>query len=291
MHSPIFLIGTQRAGTTLLGKMLSAHRDLYIHNEVPMGRVFKPGATREQIFHEIDQCVLRRHGQTIEYLLKSEGKSVWGLKDPQLTEHLSALKQFLPEARFIIIIRDPRAVVRSYIENAWGLGTNCYTGALRWLREVREQLEFEQELPGKVIRVRYEDLILRQRETLERVCQFIGIDFDETMLDYANKKSFVSNNRQSVNTFRAPDPTIVTKWKHELTPHEIQVINTVCADLISLLDYRDAPGVTAIPEWLKLWYRLHQLVIGEIQIQYRWRFGTYLRNFNNWRARKSASGS
>lgn len=288
MHSPIFLIGTQRAGTTLLGKMLSAHRDLYIHNEVPMARVFKPGASRDQIFHEIDQCVLRRHGQTIEQLLKSEGKSVWGLKDPQLTEHLPALKQFLPEARFIIIIRDPRAVVRSYIENAWGLGTNCYTGALRWQREVQEQLEFEQELPGKVIRVRYEDLILQQRETLARVCEFIGVEFDETMLDYASKKSFVSNNRQSVNTFRAPDPAIVTKWKQELTSHEIRVINTVCGDLMEQLDYREEPGVTTIPGWLKLWYRLHQRVIGEIQIQYRWRIGTYVRNFKNRRAQKSA---
>lgn len=289
MHSPIFLIGTQRAGTTLLGKMLSAHRDLYIHNEVPMARVFKAGASRDQIFHEIDQCVLRRHGQTIEQLLKSEGKSVWGLKDPQLTEHLPALKQFLPEARFIVIIRDPRAVVRSYIENAWGLGTNCYTGALRWQREVQEQLEFEQELPGKVIRVRYEDLILQQRETLVRICEFIGVEFDETMLDYASKKSFVSNNRQSVNTFRAPDPAIVTKWKQELAPHEIRVINTVCAELMQLLDYREEPGVTTIPGWLKLWYRLHQRVIGEIQIQYRWRIGTYVRNFKNWRTRKSAS--
>lgn len=287
MHSPIFLIGTQRSGTTLLGKMLSAHKDLYIHNEVSIPRVFKPGASREQIQAEIDRCVYERHGQSIPELLESEGKSVWGLKDPQLTEHLPALKQFLPEARFIIIIRDPRAVVRSYIENAWGLGTNCYTGALRWHREVKEQLEFEQALPGKVMKLRYEDLILHQRRSLERICEFLELPFDEAMIDYTKKRSFVSHNRQSVNTFRAPDPAIVTKWMNELSQHEIKVVNTVCSDLMQILDYREETGEIQIPSWMKLWYRLHQGVIGEIQIQYRWRIGGYVRNFKSYLAKKS----
>lgn len=287
MHSPIFLIGTQRSGTTLLGKILSAHKDLYIHNEVPIPRVFKAGASREQIQAEIDNSVYNRHGKRIDDLLKAEGKSVWGLKDPQLTEHLPALRQFLPEARFIIIIRDPRAVVRSYIENAWGLGTNCYTGALRWNREVKEQLEFERELPGHVMKLRYEDLVLHPQESLERVCSFLGLPFDESMLDYSNKKSFVSNNRQSVNTFRALDPAIVTKWKNELSEHEVKVINTVCKDLMEVLDYKEEIGETAIPGWMKLWYLLHQKVLGEIQIQYRWRFGGHVRAVKSYMAKKS----
>jgi hypothetical protein len=287
MQSPIFLIGTQRSGTTLLGKMLSAHKEIFIKNEVRIRHVFTPGATRKEIECRIDKSVENRFGVSIKDLLKKEGKSIWGLKDPQLTEHLESLKQFLPEARFIIITRDARAVVRSYIENAWGLGTNCYTGAQRWKREIEIQLAFQKELPEYVLQVRFEDLILNQKESLQKICEFIKVPFDESMLNYASKKSFVSKNRQSINTFRDPDPSVLEKWREGLNEHQIKVINTVCGDSLEELGYSVADNFYNIPEWLKLYYNIHQSIIGEIQIQYRLRFVSFIRSFKKMFSTKS----
>lgn len=287
MHSPVFLIGTQRSGTTLLTRMMSAHSEIFIKNEVPMLQVFKPGATREEIEAAIDENVKFRHGKSIKDLLESEGKSVWGLKDPQLTEHLDALKLFLPEARFVIIVRDARAVVRSYIENAWGLGTNAYTGALRWDREVKQQLAFLKELPDTAMLLKYEDLVLKQRESLEKICSFIDVPFDEAMMNYANEKAFVAVNRQSVNTFKAPDPSIVTKWKQKLTPHEIKTINMVCHETLSEFGYEVEEKYENLNPLMTLYYKLHQAIVGEFQIQYRWRIGGYKRKMKAKFSKKS----
>ncbi|MCG8534344.1 MAG: sulfotransferase [Pseudomonadales bacterium] len=282
MRSPLFLIGTQRSGTTLLTKMLSAHKDIYVKNEVPVLKVFTPGASRKDIEHAIDGFIKEGTGKSIEALLQSENKSVWGLKDPQLTEHLEALKQFAPDVGFIIITRDARAVVRSYIENAWGLGTNCYTGALRWRDEVQAQLDFEKEMQGHVMRLRYEDLVLQQRESLEKICAFIGVPFDEAAMNYNEQKTFVTKKRESINTFKAPDPAIITKWKSQLTDHQVGVINGVCGDLLDQLGYSDTQNRIQLPGVSQAYYRMHQAVVGEFQIQYRWRIGRYKRAVNGW---------
>jgi hypothetical protein len=267
--------------------MLSAHRDIFIKNEVPIRQVFTPGFSRDDITAAIDQSVQDRHGQSIAELLVAEQKSIWGIKDPQLTYHLEALKQFLPDTRFIIITRDARAVVRSYIENAWGLGTNCYTGALRWRRELELQLAFEKSVPSSVLRLRYEDLITDQQRCLQQICEFIDIPFDESMMNYASKKAFVSKNRQSVNTFKAPDSAMIDKWKQGLTEHQIKIINTVCGSVLSQAGYEQGDKYNRVSGWLKLYYQLHQLIIGEFQIQYRWRIGGYRKAFRRWLAGRS----
>jgi len=262
--------------------MLCAHKDIFIKNETHMLQVFTPGASRSDIESAIDKSVQERHGQSIAELLENEGKCVWGLKDPQLTEHLEALKQFMPDARFIIITRDARAVVRSYIENAWGLGTNCYTGALRWKREIEMQLAFEKELPENSLRLRYEDLITNQKQCLEKVSEFLDVPFDEAMLHYSKQKAFVSKNRQSINTFKAPDPAMITKWKAGLSDHQIRVINHVCGDLLAELGYELGDACEQVPAWLKAYYFIHQKIIGELQIQYRWRLGGYKSRYRKW---------
>jgi hypothetical protein len=271
--------------------MLSAHKEIFIKNEVPIQKVFVLGASRDAIQSAINRSVQERHGQSIVELLASEGKSIWGLKDPQLTYHFEALKLFLPQARFIIITRDARAVVRSYIENAWGLGTNCYTGALRWKQEIEMQLVFERSMPEVTLRLRYEDLITDQQRCLEKICEFLNVPYDNSMMNYADTKAFVSKNRQSKNAFKAPDPSIIDKWKAGLSEHQVCVINGICYELLTELGYEVADEKKGeekkLPGWLKAYYILHQRIIGEIQIQYRWRFGGYKARFQQWRTKKS----
>jgi hypothetical protein len=286
MHSPIFLIGTQRSGTTLLCRMLSAHRDIFIKNELPYGSVVQPGLTREEIRENISQQIKARYGQNLDDLMASEGKSVWGLKDPKLTPFLTDLKPFLPEACFILITRDPRAVVNSYMENKWGLGTNAYTGALRWRDEILTQLAFETELPKAVFRIRYEDLVVNQQATLEKVCRFIDAPFDDAMLAYDQQKSFIRGSRENENTARALDESLTRKWKDKLSAHEVAVIDSVCGEVMAKLGYEPATAdYYTVPAWMVAFYRVHQAVLGELQIQYRWRIGKW-----KWRLRRMWSG-
>lgn len=288
-HSPLFLIGTQRSGTTLLCRMLTAHREIFIKNELPVRKVFQSGGlSRDQITENISQCIESGYGKNLDDLMSSEGKSVWGLKDPELTYYLRDLRSFSPEARFVLILRDPRAVVNSYMENKWGLGTNAYTGALRWRDEILMQLSFEAELPGEVLRIRYEDLVVNQKITLGKVCQFIDAPFDEAMLAYNKQKSFIREGRENVNTGRALDESLTRKWKDKLSSHEIAVVDSICCDVMKRVGYEPETAHYVVPRWLKAFYRLHQAVLGEMQIQYRWRIGNWKRQLRRLWAERSA---
>jgi len=275
MHSPVFLIGTQRSGTTLLCQMLTAHPDVFIKNELPVRSVFKPEYDRDQIKEKVSYFVEKRYGLGIEALLKKEKKSIWGLKDPELTNYLDCLEKFLPEARFIVITRDPRAVVNSYIRNKWGLGTNAYTGAQRWLQETTVQLEFLKKYPDHVLQIRYEDLVMSQRSTLDKVCRFIGVPLTDAMMQYGSKTSFIKKGRENLKTFEALDPKMTNKWEKELTGRQISIVESICRDTLEKLAYEGKFTPVNVSKMEALYYRSHQAVVGEIQIQYRWRIGAY----------------
>lgn len=273
MSEPVFLVGTQRSGTTLLCRMLTAHPQVFIKNELPVRQVFRQGANRSDIVEGIDYFVRQQYGCGITQLLEKEGKTRWGLKDPELTDYLELLEQFLPDARFVIIIRDARAVVNSYMENKWGLGTNAYTGAWRWRNEVATQLEFQARFPESTLVIHYEDLVSRQESVLHEVSRFLDLEFSDEMLNYAESKSYVIPSRENRNTFSKPDPRIGEKWKSRLTDRQVRVIEFVAGDLIEQLGYSlvNSNRSYVITPWERRYYQLHQAVVGEFQIQYRWR--------------------
>lgn len=269
MTSPIFIIGTQRSGTTLLCRMLTAHPDIFIKNEVPVRRVFTAGAGRQQIENAIDFYIRKRYGKSLDELLQTENKTLWGLKDPELTSYLDTLKREFPNSKYIIITRDPRAVVNSYMGNRWGLGTNAYTGALRWLDETRKQLQFEKEMGTKCLRLRFEDLVSNQAMNLQAIADFLGVPFDEKMINYQNEKTFIAKGRENENTLRSLDKRIVSKWHNQLTRKQIEIIDYVACSVYQQTGY----GVQSElykPNLLEIrWYKMHQLILGECQIQYQ----------------------
>jgi len=40
MKAPIFIMGTQRAGTTLLTRIMSAHPQMFVQNELDLPEIF-----------------------------------------------------------------------------------------------------------------------------------------------------------------------------------------------------------------------------------------------------------
>ena len=101
MQQPIFIIGTQRSGTTLLTRMLSAHPGLFIQNEMGTYGVFDKPYTTEVLHGRITGRLRDRYSVNVNSL-ESEGV-LWGWKDPMLTPHLDELAEHYPDSKFIVI--------------------------------------------------------------------------------------------------------------------------------------------------------------------------------------------
>ena len=269
LPSPIFLLGTQRSGTTLLTRILSAHPDIIIQNELPLDNIFTPGSDIDAITANINRHFNIRYKRDIQSFLESNNKRFWGLKDPQLTEHLDALESFVPHSKFIIIVRDGRGVVNSYIENRWGLGTNAYTGALRWKDEVEQQVKFTEKFPDACLIVKFEDLIEDHENQLRKICEHLGVTFNECMLNYHKEKMKYVPNKQNLNTNKAPSKALATQWQNKLSQKEVDIVNTYAGNMLHRFGYIETQKDQCLSGLSKFYYKVHQAVLGELQIQYR----------------------
>ena len=278
----LFIIGTQRSGTTLLTRILSSHPKYFVQNELPLREIFEDTATKEDILSNMDKQFSTRHGgKSINQFLKKSGVSAWGFKDPQFTEYLDKLEIFSNNAKFILITRDGRGVVNSYMENKWGLGTNVYTGALRWKKETKRHFEFMEKYKDIFLHIRFEDLIEEMELTIQEVCNHIGISFDPCMLEYFRKKSDYKKKKENANTYRKPDSNISLKWKRKLSERQISIIESIAHEELCHLGYELVGSPIHLKKVEVLYYKLHQSIIGWMQHQYQWRKGRIKFKYQN----------
>ena len=108
-RAPIFVVGTQRSGTTLLCRMLSAHPNLFVLNEMygTCQKITLENTARD-VLVSIDAEFKRKTQFGIQAYLEIQGKLRWGLKDPALTYCLDALTKHFPESKIIFIVLDGR---------------------------------------------------------------------------------------------------------------------------------------------------------------------------------------
>lgn len=278
---PLFVMGTQRSGTTLLTRILSAHKDIFVQNEAELPSIFDGEKSPKILVNKIKAELTRHDNINIDEFIQN-GCKVWGLKDPQLTEYIDVLKDFLPDSKFIIILRDGRGVTNSYMENKWGLGTNAYTGAIRWKNEVTQQLAFMKTMPENFFFIKFEDMLQDLESSMKAACSFLNVEFDAEMLNYNKKESYYEIKKENMHTFKKPDMLLTKKWQQKLSVHEIDVIEHVAGDMLDDFGYQRVGKPIKISKLQKAYYKCHQAIIGEIQLQYKWRrFRTQdaIRNF------------
>lgn len=272
MQSPIFVVGTARSGTTLLCKMLTAHPNFYLINELPgTSSIFSEEKTREQIIHAIDSELENVEGAKLEDFLGKIGKKKWGLKDPKLTYSLKCIEKWFPDSKTIIIIRDGRAVANSNMKNKWGVATNAYYAAELWKKEITIQKKFYRDNRQNCHVVLYENLVENPEKELRNICGFLEEEYSENMLFYYKEPGYVAMSKLTENTFKELDKNIVDKWKNNLTRYQIDIFESVAGDVLLEHGYTLFGKKRKILKILRWFFYIHQRALGEIQLQYRLR--------------------
>jgi hypothetical protein len=216
----VFIVGYPRSGTTLLQSLLTAHSEVasfpesHFFKVLIMGRsprrcrfglAAKQARSRFNDFlQEIDQEELRAYlppyaltlGQyaqafikVLDHLTLKQGKSLWLEKTPKHLHYIDWIEQLVPEAQFIHLVRSgPDAIASLYdvtqrYPELWGGARNAQQCTQRWLEDLRMS-QHHLAKPNHTL-VRYEHLVQDTRLTLAQLCQFLGLDFQTSMLqDY-----------------------------------------------------------------------------------------------------------
>ena len=215
---PVFVVGMNGSGTTMLLDCLGRHPALYAFPRetrlIPylMARVVSFGdlqvdANFQRLWDQVRELAVFRltNGDAavplppdwrerprnlaaildavFSYFAAREGKSRWCEKTPQHVQHLLALAGQFPSARFIHVIRDGRDCAVSF-HRRWRRQPELTV--FRWKKVVTAGRAQGQQLgAGRYLEIRYEDLTAAPESSLRRICDYLDLPFDAAVLESA----------------------------------------------------------------------------------------------------------
>lgn len=170
-----------------------------------------------------------------------------GEKSPVHTHYVGLLAKEFPNAKFIHVVRDPRAVVLSRVRA--GFGSNLIEPNVdRWRRAAEMHRDHAGSLGDKrYLLVRYEDLVTEQEKTLRGVCEFLGIEMTDAMLAHhkRDEKGFPTRSKDWMeNTMKPVFTSSIEKWKTDMKPASIAMIDASLGEHLAAMGYEPS-GVIA----------------------------------------------
>jgi len=169
--------------------------------------------------------------------MRRMGKSRWVEKTPDHLEHVSLVRAYYPRSPIIRIIRDPRDVALSLLKVPWG-ARSFPEALLYWDRFDRVSAGFFA-TDSSAYTLRYEDLVENTREEAQKLCRFIGEDFEEGMLDTASTAGTVNSRNVSWKSKVSEpiDSSRTAVWRRELGRRENQLAEALLGDRLALYRY------------------------------------------------------
>jgi hypothetical protein len=283
-YRPIFISGCDRSGATLLGNMLGNSRwsvttpeSQFFHElliQSNLGSFCSPEVAATWLLdhfrfgawgiplqvRELAQLIdLEEPRTTIENLIHSymqhthpdkHNADVWIDPTPDSFKHYAMLKHYFPEARFIHIVRDGRAVFDSIKALDWG-PNNAYMGSRHWAALLRDAMAVEVAEGSNCLRVRFEDLLSDQEGMLRRICNFADLPFEDSLLDKPLAASRVEPSPHQLNSAEIRDfesyplahkflTCMGYRSKFEVPPRvsSLRVFGRYCHDFVHCLLHR-----------------------------------------------------
>ena len=153
------------------------------------------------------------------------------------------LEQLLPESQYVILVRDPRAVIASWKKRELGLSKQIAYMAKIWVINYQAVLHKIQNNPQKYLLIKYEDLVLENEQTLQHICSHFNIQFQKEMLSHHELPSsdpaslerlkilpdeFVTKIKAfHQNTLSPINQSLISEWENTLNSKEIYLINHI----------------------------------------------------------------
>ena len=141
---------------------------------------------------------------------------------------------------FLNVVRDPRAQVNS-INRAIIHDYDSILNTLSWVKAHEQAQAIATRYPDRILTIRYEDFLTDREAVLDQVCQFLGIEFLDSMMDVSNsneaKNIAVLSALWQTNS-SAPIPAYIDKFKQTMSIEEIEIIETIAKEYMNLYGYK-----------------------------------------------------
>lgn len=240
----IYVGGVARSGTTYIKNVLDSHSNISCGHELKleplMASMRKLWWTKEMSTQLLSAGITENKlDQSFSvfaamYVLlnRHDKKGRIASKTPHLSTEFATFHRWFPQAKFIHVLRDCRAVVSSLLRQRWidltdpksGLVWYCKdaVGASRYWRHILETTQREEaQIPkSQYYTIRYEDLVANPEATLKAMFEFLEEPWEPQVLQK--------------NPVHAES---LTQWRALLNEQQLQEIQAMCGELMSSLGY------------------------------------------------------
>jgi hypothetical protein len=298
--APFFIVGNDRSGTTMLRLVLDRGPDVAIPPESMFLADFEPVRRRgeladparaaaflEEVWRHPKVRLWRlpgsppavpeglTHEQAYRFAVETpfrayaagEGKRRFADKTPLYLRYVDVLAEIWPDARFVVLVRDGRDVALSVTTVPFG-ANNVWGAARAWATGIRLGREAERRHPGKVVSLRYEDLVADPAAHVRRLCGFLGLAYDADMLaiersDPAkivqDQAGWFTSTREGINTRAAG------KWRRTMTARQQRVFAAVAGAELRELGYEAPAEASLLPGEAAL-YAIHDAALRAVNL-------------------------
>jgi len=273
---PIFMIGTQRSGSNLLRLMLNQlpeiaapHPPHILQRMLPLEAGYGDLAEEGNFTQLVeDVCrlvelnpvpwegvsldradVARRcwqrsvvavHGAVYDVCAGAKGATTWCCKSLANINYVPHLEAYYGKPRYIYLYRDGRDVAVSFHKAVVG-EKHFYHIAKEWTATQELALRLREWIErSRFLCVSYEDLTGDPRRTSQRICDFLGVPYRESMLDFHRTEEAKRAATSSELWVNVTSPVLRNnsgKFLREASQQDICIFETVAGPVLDTLGY------------------------------------------------------
>lgn len=272
----IFMVGEQRSGSNLLrlilnesGNVAAPHPPHILQRMMPLLPVYGELENESNFSQLIDDvCKLvelnpvpwevkdldrkevrsRCHqnnlvavyGAVMDIYAEHHQASAWMCKSMQNIRWADDLNQYFSQPKYVYLYRDPRDVALSFTKAVIG-EKHPFFITQQWV-ELQELCLAQREILGEdqFFSLCYEDLTNKPHETVENLCEFLDIEFSESMLNFHESNEAVRSANSSQlweNLVKPINSANSQKYLTELCVADLRIIESVAGEVMDKLGY------------------------------------------------------
>ena len=287
--APVLVSGVYRSGTTFLAAMLGAHPKLSATSSTvkflrfcfqKYGDMLDAASRRalvedtrrrietrwnlsldaDGILRELDKFPnvgYARVYDTImrQMLTRDEADVRWVEKLAMQWSDVPIFLEMFPDGRVLHIVRDPRDVTASYKAMTFEPGNTFLDAAFNCRSSMEHARLYERDYPDRFMLVRAEDLAANPDTWVRQLCDCLGLDFDDRMLDprsfHADGEEWSTNS--SFNEDFARIRPLKPRWPEHLSRSELLFVELITQPFLTEFGYEHSGCLPVSDEWNQLY--------------------------------------
>jgi hypothetical protein len=234
---PLFLFSLPRSGSTLVQRLLAAHHDIATATEPWILLPYLYTLKNKGIYAEYshwrlreaieDFCLEFPNGKNDyldeikEFILNlyakaTKNKEKYFLdKTPRYHLIIEEIINLFPDGKFIILWRNPLAVIASLIET-FGRGYwNLYDYQVDLFDGLENLIANYQKYPDRIHAVRYEDIVANPEQECQRMFANLNLSFNAEIVENLDRVQLkgIYGDRTGVKQYQSVSDRSLEKWK------------------------------------------------------------------------------